>query len=422
MASSSSNPLSLDLSSQFMQSLVSTLGVLKKMYPDCSKTQAHVDAVISHSNEAKTISRSIKMWHKSMDPFYVDIAQTKDVERRHRGVHQGLLRNWFFLEMDMATKWKDAAFDPSREKFIHALRVLNGLAFMQNSFLGKLGGAIQEITKKMKLGSDGEHPPDIMSALGSDTIMEIIPKIMELVNVDTLLEINRMLPHVTYILGGKDKLLGMLDQTLGDSGSIKPILMQMMTTLMPMMAMAGNAGGDSVGEGTGEFTEEKGKEFVEKSTTTIRSLIERISDPDNVDPIGETLSGFGIDMSKLQREGGARVMDPEEIKRSFQVFKDQFGDGALASVGSLLQEKFASGNVNMEEMTELAKETLSMNGIEIKEEQMEAVRKLTTVVAQLGEGAGEADEAGAGSGAGTGAGSGAGAGAGTAADSDFISE
>jgi len=409
-----------------MQSLVSTLAVLKKMYPDCSKTQAHVDAVISHSKEAKTISRSIKMWHKSMDPFYVDIAQTKDVERRHRGVHQGLLRNWFFLEMDMATKWKDDAFDPSREKFIHALRVLNGLAFMQNSFLGKLGGAIQEITKKMKLGDHDGGPPDIMSALGSDTIMEIIPKIMELVNIDTLLEINRMLPHVTYILGGKDKLLGMLDQTLGDSGTMKPILMQMMSTLMPMMAMAGGAaGGDAAGEGTGEFTEEKGKEFVEKSTTTIRSLIERISDPDNVDPIGETLGGFGIDMSKLQREGGARVMDPEEIKRSFQVFKDQFGDGALASVGSLLQDKFASGNVNMEEMTELAKETLSLNGIEIKEEQLEAVRKLTTVVAQLG---GTEEECGAGAGAGAGgvcesddlaAEGGAGAGA---EDGDFISE
>jgi hypothetical protein len=423
----------MDLTGQFMQSLVGTMLVLRKMYPQCERTQKHVSEVHGHSSEPKTRTRSIKMWHKSMQPLYVDIAQTKDEARRNKAMQNALSRNWFFTEMRMLDKWNSESFDKAREKFVHAIRVLNGLAYMQNSFLGKLGVAIQEIMKRIKPEAlSGGGAGDLMSALGSDALMDLIPKIVELINPDTLLEINRMLPHVTYVLGGKDKLLEMLNLTLGDSGSMKPVLMQVLGTLMPMMSGMSGMSGMAAGGGEGEGGEREGEagggggahggedggipegrtaaaaaggvgamfkemaemnqdELLDKGTDTIRKLIERISDPDNEDPIGQTLGGFGIDVSKIKREDGKgpRVMDADEIKRSFQMFKDQFGDGALASVGSLISDKLSSGDINLQEITEMATSALEVNGVELGEDQKKAVNKLTATVMQLSETMGE---------------------------------
>ena len=58
----------------------------------------------------------------------------------------------------------------------------------------------------------------------------MVPQLLELINPNTLMEINRMLPHVAYVLGGKEKLVGMLDETLGEAGTMKPMILEMLGT------------------------------------------------------------------------------------------------------------------------------------------------------------------------------------------------
>jgi hypothetical protein len=424
----------IDLTGQFMASLISTMTRLSVMYKDCPKTIKHVAELLSHKDEARTRERSVKMWHKTMQPFYVDIAQTKDEERRNRAMEKALASNWFFVQMDMLEKWQHPTFDRSREKFVHAIRVLNGLAFMQNSFLGKFIEAMTGVLEKLGLdrGVDSGKEGSVPGTLNPEAIMDILPQLLDIINPDTLIEINRMLPHVTYVLGGKDKLLGMLDEALGTKGAMRPLLMQLLGAVLPVMGEAGLGGGDAgekaedeAGAGAGAATASSAgtagtpagtgsqEAFVERTTSTIRDLIERIADPDNEDPLGETMGQFGLDMSKLREgeagagggEGGEdgggssrkSTLDVEEIKRAFEMFKDQLGgEGTLGLLTSALTEKLQSGeglSGGIEEMSALAAEALQMNGVELGEDQLQAVRSFTSAISAItGEAVGSGEE------------------------------
>jgi hypothetical protein len=357
-----------------------------------------------HVHEERTRERSIRWWHRSMERHYVAIAQTKDEDRQRKAMAQGLRDNWFFAQMDMAPKWEDASFDASRERFVHAVRVLNGLAFMQNSFLGKMTEAFNSIAERMA----GKDP---MAALSSETIMELVPQLLELINPSTLSEINRMLPHVAYVLGGKDKLVGMLDETLGEAGTMKPMIMEMLGTLMP--AMQGAMGGAAGSEGEAALPE-----FMARSTATVRDIIEKIADPDNENSLAEVLESFGVSgeaAAKMFGEGGAEgagpQMNAEDIVRAFEGFRETLGEHgeALGAIGSLLSDRLASGSVDTEELTAMATEALRLKGIELEDTQLEAVRNLSSTlqrglggVLQRAEAGAEGAEGAEGAGAGAG--------------------
>lgn len=395
--------VSLDLTGQFMATLHETLQRLALMYPDCPKTVAHVSEFGRHVHEARTRERSIRWWHRSMERHYVSVAQTRDEERMRKSMYQAMQDNWFFAQMDMAPKWEDASFDPSRERFVHAIRVLNGLAFMQNSFLGKMTEAFNSIAERLA----GRDP---MAALSSETVMEMVPQLLELINPNTLMEINRMLPHVAYVLGGKEKLVGMLDETLGEAGTMKPMILEMLGTLMPAMkGMGGFDDGSAEGEGSAMPAPE---EFVARSTATVRDIIEKIADPDNENSLSEVLESFGISGDAANKlfsgaageggEAGGVNLNPEDIVRAFEGFRETMGEHgeALGAIGSLLSDRLSSGTVDTEELTAMATEALRIKGIELEDTQLEAVRNLTATLqravsndeATEGEAAGEAQE------------------------------
>jgi hypothetical protein len=118
--------------------------------------------------------------------------------------------------------------------------------------------------------------------------------------------------------------------------------------------------------------------------------------------------------------GAPMAMNADAIRAAFEDFADQFGgegSGALSAIGSVLRDQFAGGAdgsggggfaMGAEELTSLAAEALRVQGIEVGEEQLETVRKLTGAFSKMAERAaedGEGDGAGEG-GKGDGAGEG----------------
>jgi hypothetical protein len=408
-ASAAAAAPSLDLVGQFMVTLTETLRRLAIMYADCPRTQAHVAEFLRHVDEERTRQRSVKMWHKAMQPHYVAIAQTKDAARRGRAMLEALRGNWFFAQMGMAEKWEDAAFDPSRERFLEAVRVLNGLAFMQHSFLGKLSEAMQGITAKLAARGGG------LEALDAESMMDLLPELMGLINQDTLQEINRMLPHVVYVIGGKDKMMAMLDQAVGETGAMKGVIAELLGAFIPAEAAAAEGeeatgpGGAAGAAGAAASPEA----FIDRGISTVRDIFEKIADPDNENSLSEVLESFGMRGPAEGGEGGEGAedeaagappaMDADAIRAAFEEIAEQFGEGsggALAAIGGVLREGFSGGDGGFaggaEELTTLAAEALRVRGINVDESQLEAVRRLTGAFSRMAEGGAGPGEAGEG--------------------------
>ena len=399
---------SLDLVGQFMVTLTETLSRLSVMYRDCPKTQAHVAEFLRHVEEERTRQRSVKMWHRAMQAHYVAIAQTKDAARRERAMAEGMRANWFFAQMDMAEKWADASFDPSRERFLEAVRVLNGLAFMQHSFLGKLSEAMQGISAKLAARGGG------LEALDPESMMDLLPELMGLVNQDTLQEINRMLPHVVYVIGGKDKLMAMLDQAVGQSGAMKGVMAEMLGAFIPGAAAGeGEAGAAGAASAAAAEGEEAGgpvdpEAFIDRGISTVRDIFEKIADPDNENSLSDILESFGMappapaEGGEDEADGAAPVMDADAIRTAFQDIVEQFGEGsgAIGAIGSVIRDHLSGeggeGGPGPEELATLAAEALRVRGIDVEESQLEAVRKLTGAFSRMAAGAGEEEGADAG--------------------------
>jgi hypothetical protein len=371
MADDASSPLgsqALDLVGQFMVSLTETMKRLALMYTDCPRTQAHVAEILKHVDEDRTRQRSVKMWHRAMQPHYVSIAQTKDQERRDKAVRAALEANWFFAQMDMATKWQDPSFDPSRERFVNVIRVLNGLAFMEHSFLGKLSEALRSITAKMSARGGG------IEALDTESIFELLPEIMGLVNQDTLQEINRMLPHVVYVVGGKEKLLAMLDSAVGESGPMKAMMGELLATMMPSTPAADEA-------------TPKVDDVLDRGLSTVRDIFEKIADPDNESSLTDVLESFGVNAASTE-DSAPMSMNADAIRSAFEGLMEQFGEGsgAVGAIGNVLRQQFqegGAGEVNAEELTSLAAEALRVQGIEVDDSQLEAVKRLTSAFGKM---------------------------------------
>jgi hypothetical protein len=411
---------SLDLIGQFMVTLSETMSRLAIMYRDCPRTTAHVAEFLRHTGEERTRQRSVKMWHKAMQPHYVAIAQTKDAARRERAMLEALRGNWFFAQMGMAEKWADPAFDPSRERFLEAVRVLNGLAFMQHSFLGKLSEAMQGITAKLAARGGG------LESLDAESMMDLLPELMGLVNQDTLQEINRMLPHVVYVIGGKDKLMGMLDQAVGETGAMKGVIAELLGAFIPAAGAAGAEGAGADGEAASPFAGAAAEAaaspeaFIDRGISTVRDIFEKIADPDNENSLAEVLESFGMGPPPAasgddedEAAGPPPAMDADAIRTAFEEITEQFGEGsggALGAIGSVLREHLSGGGggsgeegggfgLGAEELTSLAAEALRVRGIDVDESQLEAVRRLTGAFSRMAAGGGADSGSGSGSGA-----------------------
>jgi hypothetical protein len=386
-ADESAAPPALDLVGQFMVSLKETMARLAVMYSDCAVTQRHVAEFLKHVDEPRTRQRSVRMWHKAMQPHYVAIAQTKDPARLDRAMRSGLEANWFFAQMGMAAKWADPSFDPSRERFVNAVRVLNGIAFMEHSFLGKLSEALKTITAKMAArGGTG------LEAIDAESMMELLPELLTLVNQDTLQEINRMLPHVVYVVGGKEKLMGMLDAAIGESGAMKGMISELLGAFMSPEMAAAAAGVGAAGTPEGETPTPAGaatpaatEALLTRGLTTVRDIFERVADPDNENSLTEVMESFGLNAA-AGGEGTTATGEPplamnaESIRAAFEGIMEQFADGsgAIGAIGSAITKHMTEGGaIDTEELTTLAAEALRVQGIEVDDSQLEAVRKMT---------------------------------------------
>lgn len=404
----------LDLTAQFMTSLTETMKRLAVMYADCPRTQAHVAEFLRHVDEPRTRQRSVKMWHRAMQPHYVAIAQTKDPARLDRAMRAGMEANWFFAQMEMVAKWADPSFEPSRERFVHAVRVLNGVAFMEHSFLGKLSDALKSITTKLAARGGG------MESLDPEAMMELLPELLSLVNQDTLQEINRMLPHVVYVVGGKERLMGMLDQAVGESGPMKGMISELLGAFMPA------AGGEEEGGGGGGGSDDGAaaggaagaatpSELMDRGMATVRDIFEKIADPDNENSMTEVLESFGLGAGGAKAGGGGAegaeegssssssappglALDADSIRSAFEGLMEQFGEGsgAMGAIGSVISQHLGGegggAGMDAEELTSLAAEALRVQGIEVDEGQLAAVRRLTSTFGGMA--AGAAAEAG----------------------------
>jgi len=445
-ASSAASPAAtLDMREQFMATLGATMGRLRDMYPGCERTRRHVTELLAHMDEARTRERSIKMWHRSMEPHYVAISQTRDAERCEAALLAGMRANWFLSGAGMADKWLDESFAPSRERFLQTVRVLNGLAFLQHSFLGKLAGALSQVTERLAASSAaaaaaadaaggdagaaaaaGGIPG--MALLEDPALLDVMPQLLEIIQPETLHEINRMLPHVTHILGGKERLLAMLDQTLGEGGPMKGVLDQLLGALLGGDgAAAGGNGTSSGGEGGAASAAEGDDEGAAGGigstgdgsgafAATLREIIERVSDPDNDTAFTDTLASMGLDVSAAIAPGGyggggdgdddddaaasgavGLAMTAEDIRAAFEGFKDQFGDIALGDIASLVagggggEDEDGGGGMggfSMERLAAMAAGALG-GGEEgdgaagITPEQTETVARLSAVISAL---------------------------------------
>lgn len=397
---------SLDMREQFMSTLAATMAKLRDMYPACERTRRHVGEFLKHVDEARTRERSIKMWHRSMEAHYVAISQTKNAERSEAALLSGLRANWFMNGLGMAEKWQEEAFAPSRERFLQTIRVLNGLAFLQHSFLGKLAGALSQVTERLSAAqarraaaaaaseageAGGEQDPaaSAMGMLEDPALLDVMPQLLEIIQPETLHEINRMLPHVTHILGGKERLLTMLDQTLGETGPMKGVLDQVLGALLGGEAAAGGDGGGDGGDddgGSGGGAGSGASSVLPLSTSaftsTLREIIERVSDPDNDTAFTDTLASLGLDVSAAMvggpGEGGGLALGADDIRSAFEGFREQFGEGALGQVLSGLSESNGEG-FSMESLAAMAAGAV---GVE-EGEGAETVARLTAAISAL---------------------------------------
>jgi hypothetical protein len=429
MAEKAGTTASLDMREQFMATLAATLARLRDMYPGCPRAQRHVAEFLRHVDEARTRERSIKMWHRSMEAHYVAISQTRDAARREAALLAGMRANWFLAGLGMAEKWADPAFAPSRERFLQTVRVLNGLAFLQHSFLGKLAGALSQVTERLgRRAGGGEEgggaaaaaaaAANPMGLLEDPALLDVMPQLLELIQPETLHEINRMLPHVTHILGGKDRLLAMLDQTLGEGGPMKGVLDQVLGALLG--AEAGESGSSSAGGagaagGSGSGSGSAAPESPAPLSTsafagTLREIIERVSDPDNDSALTDTLAAMGLDLSAAMvgaggggEKGGAGAaaplaLSPDDIRAAFEGFREQFGEGALGDLlGTLGGGSGGGESFSMERLAAMAAGAMGEEG-EGGAEGAETVARLTAAIAALQEGmaaAGDPKEAAA---------------------------
>jgi hypothetical protein len=403
---------SLDMREQFMATLAATLCRLRDMYPECARTARHVGEFLKHVDEARTRERSIKMWHKAMEPHYVAISQTRDAGRGEAALLAGMRANWFLSGLGMAEKWAEPAFAPSRERFLQTIRVLNGLAFLQHSFLGKLAGALSQVTERLgrkaaaagAAGEEGEGAAmsNPLGLLEDPALLDVMPQLLELIQPETLHEINRMLPHVTHILGGKERLLAMLDQTLGEGGPMKGVLDQVLGALIGgggggegaaagAEAEAAEGGGAGGGAGTAAAAASSAPLLSTSGfSSTLRGIIERVSDPDNDTAFTDTLAELGLDVSAAMAGGGGGAegagglaMGAEDIRAAFEGFRDQFGEGAL---GELLAGAAGGGGGEGGEMfslERLAAMAAGAVGGEEGGEGAETVARLTAAIAAL---------------------------------------
>lgn len=351
----------LQLTPQFMGALTALMRRLAKMYKSCEVTQHHVAELLEHADEPLTQQRSVVMWHRAMESYYIDIVQTKDTARRDKAIRRALESNWFFSTMEMAAKWDDVSFDRSREKFVDAVRVLNAFAYLQQSFIGKLSGAVATIVERLGDNAGGITPDGV----STDVIMDIIPQLMDLMNPETMIELNRVLPHMVYVLGGRDKLSAMLDDALSGSSPVNNVLMQLISAM-----------------GTDESSSQ---EILNGSRESIRGILEKIADPDVDDALGEVVSEFGF--------GGelASVLDAESVRSMFAALQESGIDGE-EGVGGMLQETISMisnfyethADASVDDLSEVARSMLQERGISIDDDHIDSVRRIAESVMKVG--------------------------------------
>ena len=315
----------------FMRALHDLLNKLRKMYPKCKMTQRHVQEFNEHWKEPEVCRRSAIMWHKVMKPFYIDIAQTKNEERALHAIRQSIQTNWFFQQMSMDKKWDRESFDASRPGFVREIRYINGLAFLQNSFLGQLSTVFQELATH-------ENP---MSNVGS-----FASKVMKHLNADALDEISRMLPHVIHILGGMEQFDSLLDQALSTEAEMKPVIHEMLSSFVD--------------------TEEFGDihEALKGSRERVREVITRLADPDNEESLYEVVGEIrGEKLSK------------EQLAEAFESLKETFNEDMINNAVSAVTA-FASehADADLDQISEAARLTLMDQGFEISNDQLKSMR------------------------------------------------
>lgn len=343
---------SFDLESLFMTALGELLDKLRTLYPRCKRTGPHVDAFHAHRAEPGVAARSLSMWHRSMQPFYVDIAQSKDEERLRRALRAAVGKNWFFTEMRMPAKMANASFAPSLPSFTKAVRYLNGIAFMQNSFLGKLTEAFKEL---------GPDVDPIASA------PELASRVLKHLNADTFMEISRMLPHVIHVLGGVEQFDALLDQALSDKDSaMKPVFDQLLSSFMPDAPDADEA----LREGRG----------------MVRDVLTRLADPDNEQSLLEVVGEIR----------GGEKMSREQLEEAFSSLRESFDESTIMdTLGALTSFAADHEGATFDEVQAAAREALASKGFTVSDEQVESMRKAAQAIVGASEGGDAADVVGA---------------------------
>lgn len=320
----------MDLTDQFFQVLDRLLHNLGHLYPKDESVQSLVRNFDENKDKDKVLERSLAMWHASMEPFYLDIAQTKNQNQTAKALARSFEKNWFFRQLGMERKWKSSSFNPSREVFVQAVRVLNGLAFLQHSFISQLGDVMSTLAQRFQ-GNE----------LSPDAIHDVMEEMMRVINPDSFGEITRMFPHLVHIVGGIEHMQEMIDAAFSESGQFSGILHELI----------GAFAGDEIDT----------KNALQEGKSMIQNVMEQLADPE-------------ADTSSL-----LPGLTHEEYVEAFEELQKNFNSeqvrGALGIMASA-----ASETSSLEEVGNAAMDIIQEAGVTLDSNQLSSIHRAAAAV------------------------------------------
>lgn len=330
-----------NMTARFMEALEEMLGTMSTSFPSCRRTQRFVEGFRANRNAPRVGETSVSRWHQEMRDYYVDIAQRKDEVRLDRAMRAAAKKSWFLRAMDIATKWPDAStFDSHRPHFVHAVRTLNAYAYLQNSFLGRMQRALEEVTSRYSLDTDGMSP---------DVLTDIASKMMNTLSAKELREVNKILPHIVHIIGGVEEFDRLMDQVLSHESGLRPVLGE-----FAKMFRGSSDEGDAGAEGEDEL--------LDRGKAHFRAALRTLADPDNDRSMVDILKGMGVEgMEERKEEDDARLDEAFETMR--ETFKDPEMIGSVMQMAMQVAQQHPDATTD--QIATFAQEMLSSRGMDV---------------------------------------------------------
>lgn len=357
---------------KFIDMLDALLSDICSIFPDCAKTAKMLTDFRRNRTKPGVEARIVKQWHVQIQDAYVPIAQTKDRDRLEAGLARAFARGFFLKNIDMLGKWKDARLAPSTDELVRVVRTLNGYAYLQHSFLGRMQGALEEI---------GERFASRDGALSIEAVTEIAKRMMSTLSSADLLDINRMLPHVIHVIGGMEAFDALMDEALAKDSALRPVLSSVIGIINDNKAGgAGAGGGDAGADREDEFEERKTSvdasastedeedenEAIRRGGEQFKSIVRELADPDNENGMRDVLRRMGVSE------------DDTSSKEDFAAAFDTMRESMNGDMVGTLMETMAGymqqhPDATIEQVTQSTTSFLSERGVDIK---MDGVKRV----------------------------------------------